>query len=206
MTLILAAATTTTVPEPEPVAQPTCEWYLTAFIREGAANDTEQVKRLQSVLKDVEGAAIEVNGTYDKPTLKAVHEFQTKYKDDILTPWGESKSTGFVYLTTRKKVNEVYCRDKQFPLSAEEQAEVDRVRTLRKNEESRPIQAARTTRSAAPLIEMPAQKAESAASSVGAAKEKNSEKSQAAAVGSTERSLDRVWRPISDFFGRIFGR
>src|SRR3989338_704439 len=98
-----------------------CDAYLTAFIRSGRANDPEQVRRLQTVLRDFEGAQVAVNGVYDGATLVAVHAFQSKYAADILAPWAINQSTGYVYLTTRKKINEIYCRNtKQFPLSAAE--------------------------------------------------------------------------------------
>jgi uncharacterized repeat protein (TIGR01451 family) len=108
-----------------------CDTYLTAFIRSNYKNDQQQVRRLQSVLRDFEGAKnIKLNGIYDVATLAAVHAFQIKYKSEILTPWGQTKSTGFVYLTTRKKINEIYCMNtRQFSLSPAQQAEVDAYRS-----------------------------------------------------------------------------
>lgn len=108
-----------------------CDQYLTAFIRTGKENDVEQVKRLQAVLAEFEKAeGVEITGVYDAATLAAVHAFQTKYASEILTPWGIKESTGFVYLTTRKKVNEIYCQGtKLFPLTSQEQNIVDKART-----------------------------------------------------------------------------
>lgn len=107
-----------------------CDQYLTAFIRTGKANDEEQVKRLQAVLIEFEKApGVQITGAYDEATLAAVHAFQAKYASEILTPWGVKESTGYVYLTTRKKVNEVYCQGtKVFPLTSAEQRIVDRAR------------------------------------------------------------------------------
>lgn len=106
-----------------------CDRFLTAFIREGKENDADQVKRLQRFLRDFEGAMVMETGTYDAATLAAVHVFQTKYAADILTPWGIKESTGFVYLTTRKKVNEIYCGySKVFYLTVEEQRKIDEAR------------------------------------------------------------------------------
>ena len=97
-------------------------YYLTKFIKPGAENDFEQVVRLQSFLKVFEGANVDVNGTYDAASIAAVHAFQVKYATDILAPWDINHSTGYVYLTTRKKINEVYCdRGQLFPLTEEEQ-------------------------------------------------------------------------------------
>lgn len=106
---------------------PACEEYLTAFIKSGQANDPEQVRRLQIVLRDFEGAQVTVNGVYDAVTLAATRAFQSKYSADILTPWRLTSPTGFVYLTTRKKVNEIYCRNtRSFPLTSTEQSVIAR--------------------------------------------------------------------------------
>jgi uncharacterized repeat protein (TIGR01451 family) len=116
-------ASTTTVPN-------SCTKYLTSFIRTGANNDKDQVTRLQNFLNQFEGATLTVNGIYDAPTLAALKAFQGKYGVDVLTPWGSKAPTGFVYLTTRKEVNTIYCHFTQnFPLSANEQAIVDAYRS-----------------------------------------------------------------------------
>ncbi|MEY4747016.1 MAG: hypothetical protein RLZZ416_65 [Candidatus Parcubacteria bacterium] len=107
-----------------------CDRFLTAYIKAGQENDSMQVKRLQVVLHDFEGAKIDVNGVYDGATLAAVHAFQQKYGSEILTPWGLSRSTGFVYYTTRKKINEIYCKGTmQFPLTDAQLKEIARYRS-----------------------------------------------------------------------------
>ena len=109
------SASTSTVP-----AGP-CGEYLTGYIKPGATNDSVQVARLQTFLKSYEGANVAITGTYDAATIAATEAFQLKFKDDILTPWGISQPTGYVYLTTRQMVNEVACRfSEKFPLSAEQ--------------------------------------------------------------------------------------
>lgn len=103
-----------------------CSEYVNQYLRVGANNDTEQVARLQQVLRDSEGMDVDVTGTFDAATLAAVHAFQTKYAADVLTPWGLPSSTGYVYYTTRKKVNEVYCKyTAQFPLTDAQLAEIN---------------------------------------------------------------------------------
>lgn len=103
--------------------------YISGFIKPGRANDIEQVYRLQAFLKVFEGAGVEMSGIYDEASIAAVRAFQTKYAADILSPWGISQSTGYVYLTTRKKMNEIYCDGGlEFPLSQEEQQEIDEVK------------------------------------------------------------------------------
>lgn len=102
-----------------------CSKYLSGFIRVGMANDTGQVKRLQYVLASFEAAKLTINGIYDAPTLAAVSAFQAKYASEVLIPWGLSKPTGYVFLTTRKKINEVYCKGtKQFPLTQSETQQI----------------------------------------------------------------------------------
>ncbi len=48
----------------------------------------------------------EISGYYGKLTEKAVINFQEKYKEEILEPWGFSQGTGIVSKTTRQKLNE----------------------------------------------------------------------------------------------------
>jgi len=120
---------TTSAPLSPPAFQGSCDTYLTAFIRSGFKNDESQVRRLQTALRDFESAPVSVNGVYDAATLAAVHVFQTKYTSDILTPWGAHASTGYVYLTTRKKVNEIYCRNtRRFDLTAQELATIEQAK------------------------------------------------------------------------------
>jgi hypothetical protein len=130
--VVLGASTTT--------RQEFCDRYLTAYIKLGSKNDPVQVKRLQAVLRDFEGANIKEDGFYDGPTLAAVHSFQTKYASDILIPWGLRKSTGFVYLTTRKKVNEIYCKNTEvFSLTEEQLKEISAARDLAKSTPAVPL-------------------------------------------------------------------
>lgn len=105
--------------------------YLTGFIKEGANNDREQVLKLQAFLKVFEGANVELSGEYDSSSVQAVHAFQAKYASDILAPWGTNQSTGYVYLTTRKKINEIYCdRGQTFPLTESELQIIEHTKTV----------------------------------------------------------------------------
>lgn len=170
-------------------ASTTCDTYLTAFIKFGQKNDEEQVKRLQHVLKTYEGAEIEENGVYDAGTLSAVHAFQTKYWDTILAPWNIKQSTGFVYLTTRKKVNEIYCKNEvMFPLSEEENAVIEAAKKPG-------AVAGEAVKPETKPAEKPATKAET----------KNTEKKaeEQAEEGATKRS---GWGAVGDFFKRLFNR
>lgn len=104
--------------------------YLKEFIKRGANNNSDEVRKLQAFLQIFEGFTnLAVTGIYDDASYAAVLRFQEKYFADILAPWGHDRGTGFVYLTTRKKVNEIYCQ-KAFPLEAFQSAEVTAFRTL----------------------------------------------------------------------------
>jgi len=48
-----------------------------------------------------------ITGYFGQETREAVINFQEKYYQDILRPWGFESGTGIVYRTTREKLNEV---------------------------------------------------------------------------------------------------
>lgn len=103
-----------------------CEPYITTFMRRGQTNDPEQVMRLQSLLKEYEGMEVPETGEYDVVSEAAIKAFQLKYADEVLAPWGIKEPTGYVFLTTRKKLNEVYCNNTSaFPLTEEEQMHIE---------------------------------------------------------------------------------
>lgn len=165
-----------------------CDKYLTTFIKPGAKNDREQVSRLQAFLKVFEGASLDISGTYDAATIAAVHAFQTKYWETILAPWNIKQSTGYVYLTTRKKVNEIYCdRGITFPLSDEESKIIE--------DAKRAPRTVTATPAAAPAAQ-PAAKP--------AAKSTEPEKKQQPTTGSATRRSG--WGTVGDFFRRLFNR
>jgi len=103
----------TSTPTPS-VCTPTttvCTPYMTKYIKLGAANDSNEVKKLQIFLRDYEGfSTLSVTGIYDDVTFDAVEQFQSKYAQDVLIPWGFTAPTGYVYTTTEKKINEIYCQ------------------------------------------------------------------------------------------------
>ena len=72
-----------------------------------------------------EGAKLNPTGVYDAPTIAAVEKFQAKHADSVLTPWAIDAPTGYVYITTRRKINEVYCNNgRTFPFTAEEERKI----------------------------------------------------------------------------------
>ena len=79
-------------------------------MRIGQNNDPLQVIRLQAFLKVFEHFDyVTVNGVFDEATLQAVNEFQLRYKDEVLTPWGINQPTGYVYIRTLGKINQILC-------------------------------------------------------------------------------------------------
>ena len=141
------------------------------------------MQRLQAVLIEFEKADIEITGVYDEATLAAVHAFQKKYSAEILTPWGIKESTGYVYLTTRKKVNEIYCQGtKLFPLTSAEQQIIEKARTANTQGDTGTVSSPQT----------------------GKAKESAESSSQAGAAA--EADTDSLWNKIRGFFRSIRGR
>ena len=87
-----------------------CSIYLKEYIKFGEANDVYEVKKLQSFLIVFEKETnLRVTGFYDRATFEAVQRFQIKYSRDVLGPWGITDSTGYVFITTRLAINNVYC-------------------------------------------------------------------------------------------------
>ncbi len=98
------------------IAPTTC-FYLRDYMRRDFNNDPLEVLKLQAFLINFEGHRnVSLNGTFDQATFDAVSSFQMKYFKDILEPWGHTGPTGYVYILTLKKVNEIYCQ-RIFPLN-----------------------------------------------------------------------------------------
>ena len=96
--------------EPKPLESQICSPYLIKYLKYGAENDSGEVKKLQIFLRDFEGeTALKISGIFDEPTFQAVIRFQEKYVEDILSPWGLTAGTGYVYKTTIGKINELWC-------------------------------------------------------------------------------------------------
>jgi uncharacterized repeat protein (TIGR01451 family) len=115
---------TTTIP-----AQNSC-YYLYDYLRKDFNNNPVEVKKLQVFLRDLEGfKTVQVTGVYDDQTITALNAFQDRYKADILTPWGHNAPTSYTYITTKKKVNEIYCK-MAFPVTAQQQIEIDTYRNF----------------------------------------------------------------------------
>lgn len=195
---VVLGSSTTTAP------QESCSRYLTAYIRSDRQNDETQVRRLQFILRDFEGAKIEINGVYDAKTLAAVNAFQSKYAREVLTPWEITKPTGYVYLTTQKKLNEVYCRGtKAFPLNAEQLKVIQQ--TIAAADDPTPASSlpARKSKTSTPA---PIQKSQTTASPESStnwtdvlAPEKNATSTSTAGQESDDGAWSRAWDFIRGF-------
>lgn len=86
-----------------------CPLITSKILKIGGTNDSADVSRLQSFLKEVEKLDVDVNGTFDAKTESAVKAFQLKYQSEILAPWKATRASGIVYITTSKKINEISC-------------------------------------------------------------------------------------------------
>ena len=108
----------------------TCSPYITTYLRQYGNNDPEEVIKLQNFLKQYVDGNVDVTGIFDTETRLAVESFQQQYASDILAPWNMSTSSGYVYFTTQKKINEIMCGGTiEFPLTSEQEKEINYFQT-----------------------------------------------------------------------------
>ncbi len=100
-------------PEPEPIDMDAeCGPYLLEYLRYCSPdNNPSEVEKLQIFLRYFEGFDIPISRIYDEATHRAVQEFQLRYADDILEPWGITEPTDYVFITTTIKINKLFCGD-----------------------------------------------------------------------------------------------
>ncbi len=115
---VLGAATTTdALPEG-------CGEYIKDYLKYGKKNNPEEVKKLQSFLNETLGANIPLTGFFGKLTRNFVKQFQSKYHDEIIKPWKDAgykgkdieQGSGYVYKTTKRKINLMKCASLNTPL------------------------------------------------------------------------------------------
>ena len=82
---------------------------INTFMQIGANNDNSDVIKLQAFLKTTEQLDVDLSGIFDTKTDAAVKAFQEKYLSDTMGPWKASAPSGKVYITTKKKINEIAC-------------------------------------------------------------------------------------------------
>ncbi|MBM2817595.1 MAG: hypothetical protein HW401_185 [Parcubacteria group bacterium] len=101
--------------------------YLNDYLKLGEDNNPAEVLKLQGFLITMEHYSIPLTGAFDQATFDAVSDFQKRYKEDILAPWGYEVPTGYVYITTKNKINEIFC-GKEIPFSEEQKTKIEKVR------------------------------------------------------------------------------
>lgn len=97
--------------------------YFSSYLHINKINNSQDVTKLQEFLNQFEGEKLLVTGVFGKETYSAVVRFQEKYANDILLPWGYEKGTGYVYILTQKKINEIVCNT-FFPLTSAQLQEI----------------------------------------------------------------------------------
>ncbi len=110
--------------------------YISNYLRINDDNNIDDVKKLQTFLRDYEGFInLKITGVFDQATFDAVSSFQLKYADDVLAPWGIDSPTGYVYYTTQNKINEIYCGNK-ISLTENQLEEINKTKALLENTKS----------------------------------------------------------------------
>jgi hypothetical protein len=103
------------VPVGQVLGASTCGPLISTYMRIGWNNDTNDVANLQTFLNREVGSTLPVTGYYGALTAAAVNLFQVKYGEEVLAPWvpyglpSAQTPTGYVYKTTQREVNLVYC-------------------------------------------------------------------------------------------------
>jgi hypothetical protein len=100
-----------------------CGIYLDGYVAPSGQNSVNNIVGLQMFLNDYEGDHLPINGVYDSTTESAVDAFQLKYNTDILKPWSDlgllpndTTTTGYVYKTTRRMINNIVCLTLDLPI------------------------------------------------------------------------------------------
>ena len=85
-----------------------CASYLNSYIKLGADNNADDVKKLQTFLNTYAGENLAVDGVYKQADFDAVERLQASHIE-ILNFWNLTHPTGYVYIATQKTVNRLYC-------------------------------------------------------------------------------------------------
>lgn len=106
---IAQSDTTQPIPTKSVAVDSVCAPHIKTYIRYGADNDVEDVRKLETFLNEKQGEALAVDGVYSLEDMEAVKRFQQKYASEVLNVWGVAEPTGYVYRTTLMKINSFYC-------------------------------------------------------------------------------------------------
>lgn len=95
---------------------------ITTYLGLDKANDLADTVKLQVFLASHLGLELAPTGTFDQATEEAVKQFQLKYASEVLAPWlpfglaSETTATGYVYKTTQRMINKIYCASLEIPM------------------------------------------------------------------------------------------
>ena len=98
-----------------------CGPLLHTYMRQQNSNDTNEVMKLQAFLNVNLSLSLPISGLFGATTENAVNIFQIKYKSEVLAPWvpyglpSDTTATGYVYKTTQRKINLLYCPSLYIP-------------------------------------------------------------------------------------------
>lgn len=96
------------VATPPPVLACEAVVYLNRPVKFGASNNADDVKLLEKFLNTYENANLPINGVYEERDVQAVIRWQEKHASEILTPWGITSGTGYVYTTSLAKIKNIH--------------------------------------------------------------------------------------------------
>ena len=111
-----------------PLAECSCPQLLDTYIQLGADNNPNDVRGLEWALNEM-GYPVVMDNVYGINDFAAVSQLQKDNNIAILSPWFLGGSTGYVYYTTQKFINEWYCNDyvgcpREFLLTPKQQVEI----------------------------------------------------------------------------------
>lgn len=91
-----------------------CAPYLNEYIKFGANNNPDEVRKLQTFLNEFFGVNNPVTGFYGPITFEMVKKFQSNQEAGTLIPWAlagvpTDGPTGYVYKTTKRWINILKC-------------------------------------------------------------------------------------------------
>ena len=115
---------------PEGIVAPIVDCnYLRDYLHIKFDNDPAEVYKLQIFLNHFENIETPLTGVFDAITFNSVVIFQERYAEEILGPWGCSTGTGYVYITTRRHINQIVCQQ-EIALTETERAIIREYRML----------------------------------------------------------------------------
>lgn len=89
--------------------------YLVEYLNIDGANNPDEVNKAKAFFNAYLGLSLPLDGIFDEALFKAVVDFQTMFKKDILDTWVEAypfldnEATGYIYQTTLWKINNIVC-------------------------------------------------------------------------------------------------